>query len=158
MVERSDTAGQLWVHGNSGILQTSYFWRMEVIGYYLRVKAEGPNEAWLHFAPPTIVSSGTYLSSVLIDMRTWGTAKVDKVHVYSGARQVLSVEDLGLSSDTGEVRLIDEDDGAEFWRFEITLDTPAPVRSAVGVSLLIVANHRLDALAVSAVGLQLTPV
>ena len=150
-----DDAGQLWVHGNTGRLQTSHFWRVEIIGYYLRVKAEGPNEAWLHFAPPTVVTPRTKLSSVLIEMLTFGSAKVDKVHVWVGARQVMSVDDLALSSDKGRATHIDEE-GDDFGRFEIALDTPAPVRSAVGVSMLVVAAQRLDAVAVASVGLSLT--
>src|SRR5215208_451595 len=109
MVDRGVNGSQLWVHGNSGRLQTSHLWRVEVIGYYLRVKAEGPNEAWLHVAPPTLVSPHTRLSSVLIEMLTFGRAKVDKVHVWAGARQVAAVDDLALLSDTGQATHLDEE-------------------------------------------------
>ncbi|GAA2166027.1 hypothetical protein [Pedococcus bigeumensis] len=146
---------QFWVHGHSGRLQTAHLWRTEVIGYYLRLKAEGPNEAWLHYAPPTIVTPHTRLTSVLIEMVTLGGARVDKVHVWAGARQLVLEDDLGLSSDKGEATHLDEE-GLDFGRFEIKVNDPPPVRTGVAVSLLIVAKARLDAVAISAVGLSLT--
>ncbi|SDP58566.1 hypothetical protein SAMN04489867_3021 [Pedococcus dokdonensis] len=155
MVAPQTDVSQLWVHGHTGRLQQTHLWQVEVIGYYLRLKAEGPNESWLHYAPPTIVSPGTRLSAVHVEMLTFGGARIDKLHVWAGARQIAAKDDLGLSSDTGTAIHLGED-GEDLRRFEIALDEPAPVTSGIALSFLITAKERLDALALAAVGISLS--
>lgn len=141
----------VWVHGASGRLQAEHLWLCDYLGYYLRIKAEGPTETWIHYSPTVSTSNGTSLSAVLVDIRTFGRAKLQRVHAWSGSRQILAQEGLGISIPHG-LPLHLADQGEEFRRVELRLRQPAPLQSALGISLLVSATQSLDAIAVSAVG------
>jgi hypothetical protein len=146
------------VHGSSATTQSTEGFLVERLGYYLRLKAQAPAEVWVHFAPPTVHSgdAATLVVAIRARMRTFGTALVTQVHVWDGALRLAAHDGLGLSMDQGEAQLEDATPGAGFAELRLALLAPAQVDSAVGVSMLFAARAELDAVAIAAVGVELT--
>jgi hypothetical protein len=155
----------VWIHGNSGVLQTSHGFLVEPLGYYLRLKAEFPASTWVHFAVPTTVDSDESrifanaarhyeLSGVRMRAITFGDMEIRAVHAWDGARQVIRYDGLRLRGGT--------DSGQERGNRDVTdipelaLEIPmVEITSGIGVSLLIEARRPLDAIALVAVGIDL---
>ena len=140
-----------WIHGHSGVLQSSYGFLVEPVGYYLRLKAELPASTWVHYAVPTLLGPQGWLSGIRVRMRTFGELRIESLHVWDGARQVVRHDDLRVRAESGGARTVED---VEPTRFEdVTIGfAPIAIDGAVGVSLFIVAERALDALAVVAVG------
>jgi hypothetical protein len=146
-----------WVHGHTGETQSAHGFQVERLGQYLRLKAEQPSEAWVHYGPPTMLAGAriTILLSVMIRFRTFGSAVLDRVHVWDGGRRIAEHDSLNVQYPADPSHPLTGGSG-DFGDLELALGAPEPLSSAVGVSLLVSAPNALDAIAISAIGLKLS--
>ncbi|MGS0688327.1 DUF6623 family protein [Nakamurella sp. GG22] len=144
----------LWVHGHSAWLETSVGFTIERFGYFVRIKGNGDNDAWLHYSLPTMLDGGFWtIDDVALQLRTWGEAAITKVDVWQGSSRLISAE-TALQSTHGAHR--SEGDSGERVRIVRTgLRSPEPVTAAIGVSLLVQSNRARDAAAIGSVGVTL---
>jgi hypothetical protein len=141
-----------WAHGTAGMPQTTQGFLVERVGYYLRLKAERSGDIWVHYPVATAVPVGSQLvlRGVRVQFRTFGGAELGRVHVWDGPRQVISHDEVRAVSDHGRaVRAGDQPEPFGVLQLDIE---PAPVDAGISVSLLVRAQRKLDAVALSGVG------
>lgn len=123
------------VHGHSGQLQSSQGWLVERTGFYLRMKAIEPTEAWIHYAPSLPVPLPPWpdrrLAGVSIEFQTGGSAHIAGISVWDGARPLAHEDSYQVRSTTGSL--------AEGGFGELRVDLDATVTSALGISVLVAA-------------------
>jgi hypothetical protein len=142
-----------WVHGHSGRLQATTGFAYERLGYFLRLKADGTGETWVHYSLPTQAPGRRVATTVLIQMRTWGGGQVGKVHLWDGSSGVVVTENPRDSSVGSQTRATE--DGERLQTISVPVEPPLEIFRAIGVSLLLVANAPRDAIAIASVGVTL---
>lgn len=146
-----------WTHGHAGLLQATTGFLHERIGYCLRLKADAEGEVWVHYAVPLAVANSAprRVSGVSLQLRTWGSGRITAVRLFDGAQQVFSAE-TDLSAPVAALRY--EDDGEDLWDIlHVEFETDAPMRAAVGLSLLVAGSRARDAVGIAAVGVTTMP-
>lgn len=150
------TAGVVWMHGNAATLQTSHGFVVERLGSYIRLKAEGPAEVWVHYAPSVVHVSqpGLVLRGVVVLFRTFAAGEIRALHAWDGPRQIVGHEHIGARAEGSKDRRSDAEGAESFGELAVDFDGE-PVAYGVGVSLLVAARQRLDAVALAGIGLKL---
>jgi hypothetical protein len=143
-----------WVHGHSGRLQATTGFTYEWLGFFLRLKAETAGETWVHYSLPYLSGEQTrFAAGVAIQMRTWGGGSIQSVHLWDGSTR-LAASEAPLRSLVG-TQLRERESGDALVTVNTDIEPPVPLSSAIGVSILVVAESVRDAVAIAAVGVRL---